>query len=80
MTVGSDKSAKKKMGQLQSQKRSADSGFGPLALMLQVLLQDGPCLLEKELLSGLDWKELVVNNYRKWQDGCGNKVFEMCVI
>lgn len=67
----------KKMRQLQSQSRSADSGFGLPVLMLQVLLQDGPCLLEKELLSGSDWRELVVKNSRKWQDSCANK---MCVI
>lgn len=78
MVVGSDKV--QKMRQLQSQTRSADSGFGLLVLMLQVLLQDGPWLLEKELLSGSDWRELVVSNYRKWQDGKANKVFDTCLI
>lgn len=33
-------------------------------------------LLEKELLSGLGWRELVVINYSLWQDGCGNEVFQ----
>lgn len=40
MAVGSDKV--QKMRQLQSQTRSADSGFRLLVLMLKVLLQDGP--------------------------------------
>lgn len=65
-TVGSDKVKKTK--QLQGQSRSADSVFCTtnwlLVLMLQVLLKGRPCLLEKELLSGLDRRELVVSNYR----------------
>lgn len=68
------KCKKKKWGSCRAGADLLTQGFGLRALMLHVLLQDGPCLLEKWLSSGLDWrkKKMVVNNYRKWQDGCGN--------
>ena len=52
MMVGSDKV--QKMGQLQSHSRPADSGFGAASNNATSATVGGPCLLEKELVSGLD--------------------------
>ena len=70
----------KETRQLQSQSRSADSALWT-ALMLQVPLQDRSCLLDKILLSGLDWRELVVNHLRKmtgwmWGWKCGGSILK----